>query len=84
MCGLIAADEGRHEIAYQRIVDELFKRDPDGTLLAFHKMMKRQIVMPAHYMDDNEHARREGRTLFDDYAAVVRGVGWGRGVGCKG
>lgn len=30
MCGLIAADEGRHEIAYQRIIDEIFVRDPDG------------------------------------------------------
>ena len=23
ICGLIAADEGRHEIAYQRIIDEV-------------------------------------------------------------
>ena len=25
ICGAIAADEGRHEIAYQRIVDELWR-----------------------------------------------------------
>lgn len=75
LCGLIAADEGRHEIAYQRIVDELFKRDPDGTLLAFEKMMRRQIVMPAHYMDDMEHKGRDGRTLFDDYSAVADRAG---------
>jgi acyl-[acyl-carrier-protein] desaturase len=75
MCGLIAADEGRHEIAYTRIVDELFKRDPDGTVLAFADMMKKQIVMPAHLMDDGEHVGRTARPLFEDYSAVAERIG---------
>ena len=75
LCGLVAADEGRHEIAYQRIVDELFKRDPEGTLLAFADMMKKQIVMPAHLMDDGQHQGRTGRALFTDYSAVAERTG---------
>lgn len=31
MLGLIAADEGRHEVAYQRIIEEILRRDPEGT-----------------------------------------------------
>ena len=64
ICGLIAADEGRHEIAYQRIIDEVMKRDPDGAVMAFADMMKKQIVMPAHLMDDGEHKARTGRGAF--------------------
>ena len=32
ICGLIAADEGRHEIAYQRIIDEVMKRDSEKNM----------------------------------------------------
>ena len=75
ICGVIAADEGRHEIAYQRIIDEVMKRDPDGAVLAFADMMKKQIVMPAHLMDDGEHKARTGRDLFSDFAAVADATG---------
>ena len=75
MCGLIAADEGRHEVAYQRIVDELFKRDPEGTMLAFADMMNKQIVMPAHMMNDGEHHASTGKDLFADYSAVAERTG---------
>jgi acyl-[acyl-carrier-protein] desaturase len=71
LCGLIAADEGRHEVAYQRIVEELAQRDPRGVVLALADMMKKQISMPAHNMDDGEHSERTGRSLFTDYAAVA-------------
>jgi acyl-[acyl-carrier-protein] desaturase len=62
-------------VAYQRIVDELFKRDPDGTMLAFADMMKKQIVMPAHMMNDGEHHGRTSRELFADYSSVAERVG---------
>jgi len=75
ICGLIAADEGRHEIAYQRIIDEVMKRDPDGAVMAFADMMKKQIVMPAHLMDDGEHKARTGRDLFADFATVADSTG---------
>lgn len=35
VAGAIAADESRHEIAYTKIVGELFERDPDGAMLSF-------------------------------------------------
>jgi len=75
LCGLVAADEGRHEIGYTRIIDEVLKRDPDGGVLAFADMMKKQIVMPAHLMDDLEHEGANGRHLFDDFSAVAQRVG---------
>jgi hypothetical protein len=46
-------DEARHEAAYQRIVVELIRRDPDGAVLAFAAMMLGSIVMPAHLMRDD-------------------------------
>lgn len=77
MCGLIAADEARHEAAYQAIVGELFRRDPEGAMLAFAAMMKRGITMPAHLMDDNWHRdnNARGASLFKDYAAVAEALG---------
>jgi len=76
LCGLVAADESRHEIAYTRIVDKLFEKDPDGAMLAFADMMRKQIVMPAHLMDDNEHgAKNGGRNLFADFSAVAETTG---------
>lgn len=75
VCATIAADEARHEIAYTRIVDELLARDPDGAMLAFGDMMRKQIVMPAHLMDDGVHKEKTGRSLFDDFAAVAQRVG---------
>jgi acyl-[acyl-carrier-protein] desaturase len=76
MCGSIASDEGRHEIAYQRIVEKLFELDPDGAVLAFADMMRKQIVMPAHLMDDGEHgATNPGRNLFADFSAIAERSG---------
>jgi len=75
ICGLIASDEGRHEIAYQRIIDGVLERDPSGGVLAFADMMRKQIVMPAHLMDDMEHEARNKRNLFADFSAVAERTG---------
>jgi acyl-[acyl-carrier-protein] desaturase len=76
ICGAIAADESRHEIAYTRIVDELYRLDPDGAMLAFADMMRKQIVMHAHLMDDLEHGGRNGgRNLFHDFSEVAEKLG---------
>jgi len=76
ICGVIASDESRHEIAYTRIVDELFRQDPNGAMLAFADMMKKQIVMPAHLMNDMEHEQKNGgRNLFDDFSTVAENLG---------
>ncbi|WIA20090.1 hypothetical protein OEZ85_005949 [Tetradesmus obliquus] len=75
ICGSIASDEGRHEQAYQRIIDVLFEKDPNGACLAFYDMMKKQILMPAHMMDDGEHHSKTGRNLFADFSAVAEKTG---------
>ena len=42
-------------------MDELYERDPNGSMLAFADMMQKSIVMPAHLMDDGEHKQRTGK-----------------------
>jgi acyl-[acyl-carrier-protein] desaturase len=71
ICGSIASDEGRHEVAYQRIIDAIYEKDPNGATMAFADMMKKQIVMPAHLMDDGEHLKKTGRNLFVDFSSVA-------------
>ncbi|KAJ7520564.1 hypothetical protein O6H91_19G012700 [Diphasiastrum complanatum] len=67
ICGMIASDERRHEIAYTRIVSKLFEVDPNGAMLAFAEMMRKKITMPAHLMFDGENSN-----LFEDYATVAQ------------
>mmetsp|Transcript_11923 Transcript_11923/g.16158 ORF Transcript_11923/g.16158 Transcript_11923/m.16158 type:complete len:408 (-) Transcript_11923:384-1607(-) len=75
ICGKISADEGRHEVAYQLIVEKLFERDEEGAMLAYADMMRKQIVMPAHMMNDNSHATSSSKSgnslLFDDFSSVA-------------
>jgi acyl-[acyl-carrier-protein] desaturase len=75
ICGAIASDESRHEQAYSRIVDELFRQDPNGSMLAFYNMMEKNIVMPAHLMDDQIHLGKTGRNLFQDFSALAESKG---------
>lgn len=77
ICGLIAADESRHEIGYTRTVDAIFKRDPHGALSCFADMMRRNIIMPAHFMDDGCHGDVNGadRGLFQDFSSVTEDLG---------
>ena len=49
-------------------------RDPNGSMMAFYDMMKKQIVMPAHLMDDHQHAKT-GRNLFKDFSSVAQTTG---------
>ena len=38
-------------------------------MLAFADMMRKQIAMPAHLMDDGRHGEMNGgRNLFEDFA----------------
>ena len=67
IAGLIAADEARHEVAYTRTMDMIFEKDPDGAVACFADMMRKQITMPAHYMDDG------WVFFFDDGGGRVEG-----------
>jgi len=61
-------------------MDKLFELDPSGSMLAFNDMMQKQIVMPAHLMDDRSHGKantREGKaaSLFKDFSSVAQATG---------
>ncbi|KAI9186269.1 hypothetical protein LWI28_015590 [Acer negundo] len=70
ICGTIAADEKRHEIAYTKVVEKLFETDPDETILALATMMKKKIKMPAHLIYDGQDDN-----LFKHYSAVAQQLG---------
>ena len=53
ICGIIAADEARHANAYIHFVKRIFELDPDGIMLALEDMMKKRIVMPAHFLRES-------------------------------
>jgi len=50
MCGVIAADEARHAKAYKYFIEKIFEVDASEAMLAFEDMMRKKIVMPAHFL----------------------------------
>ncbi|MBC7874740.1 MAG: acyl-ACP desaturase [Ferruginibacter sp.] len=70
ICKTIAGDEARHEKAYKSFMSKIFEMDPDGALLAFEKMMKKQITMPALLMD---HAEKD--SLFTRFSLITEKMG---------
>jgi acyl-[acyl-carrier-protein] desaturase len=50
MCGVVAADEARHAKAYIDFIKQIFKVDANEAMLAFEDMMRKKIVMPAHFL----------------------------------
>ncbi|MDA1195006.1 MAG: acyl-ACP desaturase [Planctomycetota bacterium] len=82
MCGLIAADEARHERVYRAMMKGVLDRDPGGALEALRDSLGR-IVMPASRMSDGTRERifqrfsdvgsRIGVYTLRDYADNVEG-----------
>lgn len=70
ICKTIAGDEARHEKAYKSFMAKIFEVDPDGAILAFEKMMKKQITMPALLMDD---AKQD--SLFTRFSLITEKMG---------
>ena len=70
ICKTIAGDEARHEKAYKLFMSRIFEIDPDGALLAFQKMMQKQITMPAALMDD-----ADSDNLFFRFSAITQKLG---------
>ncbi len=50
MCGVIASDEARHAKAYKSFISQAMKVDASEVMLAFEDMMRKKIVMPAHFL----------------------------------
>ena len=70
ICGLIAGDEARHEKAYKLFMEKIFELDPANAVLAFAKMMKNKVTMPASLMTDGRDA-----DLFSKFSNVAQRIG---------
>ncbi|MBK9489268.1 MAG: acyl-ACP desaturase [Haliscomenobacter sp.] len=70
ICTTIAGDEGRHERAYKTFMREIFDIDPNGAMLAFEKMMRKQIAMPALLID-----KGNDRNMFARFSAITQKIG---------
>lgn len=72
MCTIISGDEMRHHNAYSDFVSRIFEVDPSEMLLAFHYMMKKKIVMPAHFL--RETGQSIG-TAFEEFSMSAQRLG---------
>lgn len=68
MCAIIAGDEMRHHLAYREFVKTIMGHDPNGMVLAFADMMKKKIVMPAHFLRESGEEIGKAFQLFSDCA----------------
>lgn len=68
MCGVIAADEARHAKAYMSFIAQAIKVDVNEVLLAFEDMMRKKIVMPAHFLRESGEPQGEAFAHFSDAA----------------
>lgn len=71
ICKQIAGDEARHEKAYKSFMSAIFDIDPNGAILAFEKLMRKQIVMPAVLMGEGS----SNPSLFTQFSAITQKVG---------
>ncbi|MFT5884796.1 MAG: acyl-[acyl-carrier-protein] desaturase [Arcticibacterium sp.] len=86
MCGVIAADEMRHYKAYKSFVNRIFEIDPSEMMIAFEDMMRKKIVMPAHFLRESgvkmgdtfshfsDAAQRLGVYTTMDYIEIMEGL----------
>ena len=84
MCGVIAADEMRHAKAYKFFIEKIFEVDPNEAMIAFEDMMRKKIVMPAHFLREvglkigqtfghfTDAAERLGIYTAIDYVDILR------------
>lgn len=84
ICGVIAADEMRHARAYKHFASLIFEIDPSEMMLAFEDMMRKKIVMPAHFIREtgmkigstfshfSDAAQRLGVYTTNDYIQIFR------------
>ena len=72
MCGVIAADEMRHAKAYKAFISRIFEVDPSEMMMAFEDMMRKKIVMPAHFL--RETGVKIGQT-FSHYSDAAQRLG---------
>ena len=72
ICGVIASDEARHAKAYKSFVSKIFQIDPNEMMLAFETMMRKKIVMPAHFL---RQAGEQIGTTFSHFSDAAQRLG---------
>ncbi|ANE51592.1 acyl-ACP desaturase [Flavisolibacter tropicus] len=84
ICGHVASDEMRHANAYKSFVSKILLIDPSEMMVAFEDMMRKKIVMPAHFLREmgmakgetfahfSEAAQRIGVYTALDYVAILK------------
>src|ERR1700754_641387 len=84
MCGVIAGDEARHAKAYKYFIEKIFEVDPSEAMIAFEDMMRKKIVMPAHFLREvglkigqtfghfTDAAQRLGIYTATDYVDILK------------
>ncbi|MFT6849685.1 MAG: acyl-[acyl-carrier-protein] desaturase [Sphingobacteriales bacterium] len=68
ICAVISADEARHATAYKNFVQRIFEIDPSEIMIAFETMMRKKIVMPAHFLRETGGSIGDLFTHFSDAA----------------
>jgi len=71
ICGIIASDEARHASAYIDFIYRIFQLDPSQVMLAFEDMMRKKIVMPAHFLRETGGKIGELFTHLSDAAQRI-------------
>jgi acyl-[acyl-carrier-protein] desaturase len=86
ICGVIASDEARHAAAYKSFVAKIFEIDASEMMMAFESMMRKQIVMPAHFLRQtgekigatfshfSDAAQRLGVYTSQDYTDILESL----------
>jgi acyl-[acyl-carrier-protein] desaturase len=84
ICGMVAADEKRHAFAYSAFIKKIIEFDSSELLVAFEDMMRKKIVMPAHFLRETgmevgglwghftDAAQRIGVYTAVDYATILQ------------
>ncbi len=84
MCGVIASDEARHAKAYINFIGKIFEVDANEAMIAFEDMMRKKIVMPAHFLREmglmmgqtyghfTDAAQRLGIYTATDYVDILK------------
>ncbi|KAE8788900.1 Acyl-(acyl-carrier-protein) desaturase, chloroplastic [Hordeum vulgare] len=70
ICGIIAADEKRHQMTYTKEAANLFELNPQGMVRALTIVLRDKITMHDQLMTDDHEA-----DLFDNFSAVVQRTG---------
>jgi acyl-[acyl-carrier-protein] desaturase len=72
ICGYVASDEARHANAYKSFVSNIFEIDPAEMMLAFEDVMRKKIVMPAHFL--REKGKEKG-SAFVHFSETAQRIG---------